>query len=122
MKKETENKKTGGAEKVNKKNEFLNLLETKLYDLGKNVLKSGISSLAISQINNTEEKIRGELEKKYKKYQSRIFGALALAVAVSFLAYGILEFILRKLEIENFTNIIFGAIFLGVYFILKSKK
>lgn len=122
MKKEIENKnKKVVDEKIKRRKEFFNLLENKIYDFGKNILKSGISSLAISQINNTEEKIKEELEKKYKKYQNKILKNIFLLLAVSFLAYGILSLTMFKINLSEYTNLIFGLIFLAGYFIFNKK-
>ncbi len=107
--------------KTNKRQEFFKLLENKFFDLGEKFLKKGVASLAISQINKTEEKIKAELEEKYKKYQKKILKSLFLIIAASFLFYGILSLIMFKLELAEYTNILFGIIFLALYFIFSIK-
>jgi hypothetical protein len=105
-----------------KRKAFLKALESKLLDLGQNILKTGITSLAVSQIDKTEEKIKEELDKKLKKYQNQIFKTLTLVTGLAFLFYGLISLVLFKFDIVEYTNIIFGGLFLIAYFIFKSKR
>ena len=89
--KRSEEKSKRRSSKNKKRKEFFEILENKVLDFGEVLLKKGLASLAISQINNTEDKIKEELEKKFKKYQNKIFKTLSLAVALSFLFYGLIS-------------------------------
>ena len=104
------------------KNEFFTMLEGRAFAFGKKVLKNGVANIAMAQIHNTEEKIKTELEGKYKEYQSKALQGVMLLLGVVFLVYGLLSLLFMKLGFSDWTNVIFGAIFLLAYFVLGSKK
>jgi len=116
--KKTNNKKT----KKSSRKEFFSMLEEKVYTLGKKLLKDGLANIAIAQINNTEEKVKIELEQKYKEYKAKALQGIFLLIGIIFLIHGILSLIFAKLGLSEWTNIVFGIIFLLTYFLVKSKK
>jgi uncharacterized membrane protein len=82
--------------------------------------------MALSKIDDTEEKITKVVEEKIQKHSAKIVKTLiktiSIILAVSFVTYGILEIILRALDLSNYTNLIFGLIFGTVAFIVNLKK
>ncbi len=119
--KRAEKKESEKNKKGKKRREFFEVLENRLLDFGEVLLKKGLASLAISQINNTEEKIKKELEEKFKKYQNKLFKNTALFVAGIFISYGAFSLLMFKLEMTEYTNLAFGGIFLLAYLLLNLK-
>ena len=109
-----------------RKSEFWKLLQEQLIEFGTLALKKGVTNLAISKINETETEIQKVVEEKIQKHSKRIIKTLikilSYIIAVSFLSYGILEIILKNLNLELYTNLIFGLIFLIVALIINNKN
>jgi hypothetical protein len=89
-------------------------------------LKKGITNMALAKIDDTEEKITKVVEEKIQKHSAKIVKTLiktvAIILAASFITYGILEIILRVLNLSDYTNLIFGLIFGIVALIVNTKK
>jgi hypothetical protein len=87
--------------KQKNKSEFFNMLEDKVFSFGKKILKDGLVNIAMAQIHNTEEKIKSELEHKYKEYQSRALQGVFLLLGAVFLVYGLLSLLFMQLGISE---------------------
>jgi hypothetical protein len=92
-----------------------------LIDFGTIALKKGITNMAVAQIDDTEKKIKEVLDQKFKTYKNKTIKIVSYGIAFSFLSYGILEIILKNLDLTDYTNVIFGGIFLVVALIINDK-
>lgn len=129
MTKKEENKKTDSKESNNKssekKSEFWVALQNQLLDFGTLALKKGITNMALTKIDDTEEKITKVVEEKIQKHSAKIIRTMikviSIIIATSFISYGILELILGGLNYSEYTNLIFGIIFLIIALIVNKK-
>jgi len=124
MTKKEENK--GQKKEKNKMSEFLKLLQEQLIDFGTLALKKGITNLAVSKINDTEAEIQKVVEEKIQKHSKKIIKTIikifSYIVSVAFISYGALDIVLKNLSYGDYTNLIFGIIFLVVALIINIKK
>jgi len=109
--------------KINKDNinKFLSLAGEKIVEFGLNALERGVKEYAVEKVNDTSVEIKRVIDQKFKEYKKNFiyFGSLALAVV--FLIYGLLETVLVNFQLEKFTNLIFGFIFLLVALFFRNK-
>jgi len=122
--KKTSTKKT--ETKKNKAGEFWKLAQDQLLNLGTEILKKGVTNLAISKINDTEVEIQKVVEEKIQKHSKKIIKTFikifSYIVAGTFLSYGILEIILSKYNLSEYQNLFFGLTFLVVALIVNNKE
>ncbi len=123
--KKTSNKKVG-QKKTTQKSEFWVALQNQLLDFGTLVLKKGITNMAISKIDDTEEKITKVVEEKIQRHSKKIIKTFikifSYIIAASFISYGILDLILIKLNLSEYQNLFFGLIFLAVALLINQKE
>ncbi len=117
MKEKKENQKIEKKKKI-----FFNTLVSKLLDLGTDVLKDGFTNFAVSQIDNTEEEIKKVLDQKFQSYKKKMLKFISFGIALSFISYGLLSLIMSFLNLEKFTNLIFGIIFLIIALVVNERK
>ncbi len=116
----TDNKKN--EDKTNKKRDFWKKVEDKVFDFAERIIEKGVVNYAVGKIEDAEDKIKKEMEKKYKKYLRNFLKIFSLVIASSFVFYGLLSLLMIKISMAEYTNLVFGLIFLFVYLILSFLK
>jgi hypothetical protein len=117
---EKENNKNNLREE--KRNNFFALLEDKLIEFGKVALKNGATAFVKNKIKEAEEKIESEIREKLLGFKKNFLQFLFLTVGFLFVAYGGFLLLMEKLELSEYSNIIFGILFLSAFLILKLRK
>lgn len=105
-----------------KRNNFFELLEDKLIDFGKIALKNGAAAFVKNKIKEAEEKIENEIKEKLFEFKNNFLQFLFLIVGSLFISYGGFLLLMDKLQLSEYSNIIFGILFLLAFLILKLKK
>jgi hypothetical protein len=118
------------TKKINKKNKqkkarkkgFFESLEDKIIYFGKTVLKSRISAIIKNKIKKIGSKIENEIKKKINELKKIILQFLLLVTGVLFILYGGFLLLMEKLELSEYSNILFGVILILIVIFLKLKK
>lgn len=91
IKSKKNNSDTNSKTENQKKSAFFKALQNQLFEFGTLALKKGIVNLAISKIDNTEEKIKSIVDEKIKAYKNSVVKIISFIIAGLFLSYGLLE-------------------------------
>lgn len=104
-----------------KREDFFDLLEDKLIEVSKFFLKNGLSVFIKRKVAEIEGKIEQEIEKKIKKIINNFLQFLFLTLGFLFVFYGGFLLIMEKLDLAQYSNIIFGTSLLVVFAILRIR-